>query len=135
MRFMVIVKSNGSCASSATPDSEFIAAMQKFNKDLNAAGVLLALEGLHPGTQGSRVRSVAGKWKVSDGPFAETKEMIGGFWIWQVNSKEEALQWVKRCPISTHAETEIELRQVLDIEEFAARLAPEFVEQTRCVAA
>ena len=135
MRFMVIVKSNGSCASSAAPESEFIAAMQKFNKDLNAAGVLLSLEGLHPGTQGARVRPVAGKWKVSDGPFAETKEMIGGFWIWQVNSQDEAIEWVKRCPISAHAESEIELRQVLDVEEFAARLAPEFVERTRCVEA
>ena len=135
MRFMVIVKSNGSCASSSVPDGQFIAEMQKFNKDLNAAGVLLALEGLYPGTQGTRVKSAGGKWKVSDGPFAETKEMIGGFWIWQVNSQQEAIEWVKRCPISAHAESEIELRQVLDVDDFAARIAPEFVERTRCVAA
>lgn len=135
MRFMVIVKSNGSCASSSAPDSQFIAEMQKFNKDLNAAGVLLALEGLHPGTQGARLRAAAGKWKVSDGPFAETKEMIGGFWIWQVNSLDDAIDWVKRCPISAHADSEIELRQVLDVDDFAARIAPEFVEQMRCVEA
>ena len=135
MRFMVIVKSSGSCASTAAPDGEFIAEMQKFNKDLHAAGVLLALEGLHPGAQGTRIRSVAGKWSVSDGPFAETKEIIGGYWIWQVNSQAEALAWAQRCPVSNHAETEIELRQVLDVEQFAARLAPDFVEQMRCVPA
>jgi hypothetical protein len=132
---MIIVKSSGSCASTASPDGKFIADMQKFNNDLAAAGVLLALEGLHPGSNGVRVNSSAGKWKVSDGPFAETKEMIGGFWIWQVNSKQEAIEWVTRCPMSAHAETEIEVRQVLDTEEFAARLAPEFVGQSRRVAA
>ena len=135
MRFMIIVKSSGSCASTAAPDGKFIAEMQKFNQDLTAAGVLLALEGLRPGAEGVRVNSAAGKWKVSDGPFVETKEMIGGFWIWEVNSKQEAIEWVKRCPISTHAETEIEVRQVFDVEEFAARLAPSFVDQMRGVAA
>ena len=135
MRFMVIVKSGGDCASAAAPGSQFIADMQKFNKELNDAGVLLALEGLHPAAQSMRIRAAAGKWTVSDGPFAETKEMIGGFWIWQVNSQEEALEWVKRCPISAHAESEIELRQVLDVDDFAARIAPEFVERTRYVAA
>ena len=135
MRFMVIVKSGGDCASTAAPDGQFIADMQKFNKELNDAGVLLALEGLHPATQGARARAAAGKWTVSDGPFAETKEMIGGFWIWQVASREEALEWVKRCPISAHAETEIELRQVLDPEQFAAQLAPEFAARRHRVAA
>ena len=135
MRFMIIVKSSGNCASSTAPDAKFVAAMQKFNNDLAAAGVLLALEGLHPGANGARVKPAAGQWKVSDGPFAETKEMIGGFWIWQVNSTEEAIEWVKRCPISTHADGEIEVRQVLEVEEFAARLAPAFVEQMRGVAA
>ena len=135
MRFMVIVKSNGNCASAGAPDSQFIAAMQQFNRDLHAAGVLLALEGLHPGVQGSRLQSAAGKWAVSDGPFAETKEMIGGFWIWQVASQAEALAWAQRCPISSHADTELELRQILDVGEFAARIAPEFALQAHGIAA
>lgn len=135
MRFMVIVKSSGDCASAATPDSQFVADMQKFNKDLYDAGVLLALEGLHPAAKGARVRAAAGKWTVSDGPFAETKEMIGGFWLWQVKSRDEALAWVKRCPISSHAETEIELRQVFEPEEFAAQLAPDFARSGRRAAA
>ncbi len=134
MRFMIIVKSNGNCASAA-PDSKFITEMQKFNDDLAAAGVLLALEGLHPATNGARVRPAAGKWKISDGPYAETKEMIGGFWIWQVNSQEEAIEWVKRCPIPTHGDSEIEVRQVRDVEEFAAQLAPVFTRSTQRAAA
>jgi hypothetical protein len=103
--------------------------MRKFNDDLAAAGVLLALEGLHPGSQGVRARPAAGKWKVSDGPFAETKEVIGGYWLWQVNSREEAIEWIKRCPLAAHSEGEIELRQVLDAEQFAAQLAPAFTQR------
>jgi hypothetical protein len=135
MRFMIIVKSNGNCASSAEPDGKFVAEMRKFNDDLAAAGVLLALEGLHPGAKGARIKQTAGKWTVADGPFAETKEMIGGYWIWQVNSKEEAIEWVKRCPVPAHGEPEIEVRQVLDVEEFGAQLAPSFVERARRAAA
>ena len=135
MRFMIIVKSSGKGECSAEPNGKFVAEMRKFNDDLAAAGVLLALEGLHPGAQGARVRPAAGKWKVSDGPFAETKEMIGGYWIWQVDSKEEAIEWVKRCPIPTQGETEIEVRQVLDVEEFGANIAPSFVERARRAAA
>jgi hypothetical protein len=131
---MVIVKSNGDCAAAA-PDGNFVAAMSKFNDDLTAAGVLLALEGLQPIAKGARARPAAGKWKVSDGPFAETKEVIGGYWLWQVNSRAEALEWVKRCPIPTHGETEIELREVLDTQEFAAQLAPAFTRSTESAAA
>jgi hypothetical protein len=126
MRFMVIVKSNSDCAAAAAPSSEFVTAMRKFNDELTAAGVLLALEGLHPGSQGVRARPAAGKWKISDGPFAETKEVIGGYWLWQVNSREEAIEWIKRCPLTAHSEGEIELRQVLDTDQFAAQLAPAF---------
>lgn len=126
MRFMIIVRPNGNCATSLEPDSKFVADMRKFNDDLAAAGVLLALEGLHPGTTGTRLKPAAGKWAVSDGPFAETKELIGGYWIWQVNSKEEAIEWVKRCPLHAQREGEIEVRQVLDVEQFAAQLAPAF---------
>ena len=135
MRFMIIVKPNGNCASSIEPDGKFVADMRKFNDELAAAGVLLALEGLHPAAQGARVKPVAGKWAVSDGPFAETKEMIGGYWIWQVGSKEEAIEWVKRCPIFAHSEGEIEVRQVLDVEQFAAQLAPAFTRSTQRAAA
>ena len=135
MRFMVIVKSNGNCATAAAPDSNFVTAMRKFNDDLAAAGVLLALEGLHPVSKGARATPVAGKWKISDGPFAETKELIGGYWLWQVNSREEALEWIKRCPLPAHAESEIELRQVLDTQEFAAQLAPAFTQRAQRTAA
>lgn len=135
MRFMIIVKSSGNCASTSAPDGTFVAEMRKFNDDLAAAGVLLALEGLCPGTKGARVRPAAGKWKISDGPYAETKEMIGGYWIWQVESQEEAVAWVKRCPIPPHADTEIEVREVLDVEQFAAQLAPAFTRSTQRAAA
>jgi hypothetical protein len=135
MRFMVIVKSNSNCATAAAPDGKFIGEMRKFNDELTAAGVLLALEGLHPDSKGARARPAAGKWKVSDGPFAETKELIGGYWLWQVNSRDEALEWVKRCPIPAHGETEIELRQVLDTQEFAAQLAPAFTQRAQRTAA
>jgi hypothetical protein len=135
MRFMIIVKSSGNCQTAAEPDGKFVAEMRKFNDELAAAGVLLALEGLHPGAQGARIQPAAGKWKVSDGPYAETKEMIGGYWLWRVNSKEEAIEWVKRCPIPAHGETEIEVRQVLDAEQFAAQLAPAFSQRTQRAAA
>lgn len=136
MRFMIIVKSSGSnCAATALPDAEFVTAMQTFNNELAAAGVLLALEGLHPPSTGVRVSAAGGKWKISDGPFAETKEMIGGFWIWQVDSRQEALDWIQRCPLAMRGEAEIEMREVIPIEEFAARLAPAFVAQTQRAAA
>ena len=126
MRFMVIVKSNSDCTAAA-PNGDFLAAMRKFNNELTAAGVVLAIEGLRPLAEGVRARTVAGKWKMSDGPFAETKEVIGGYWLWQVRSRDEAIAWLNRCPFPAHGDTEIELREVLDTEQFAARLAPEFV--------
>ena len=129
MRFMVIVKSvdtdGGNCAA-ATHDADFVAAMQKYNNELTKAGVLLALEGLHPIAEGVCMRAAAGKWKPMDGPFAETKEVVGGYWLWQVKSREEAVAWLERCPLPANGTTEIELREVLDIEQFAGKLAPAF---------
>lgn len=129
MRFMVIVKSvgtsGGNCAA-GEHNSEFVAAMQKFNNELTTAGVLLALEGLRPVAEGVRRQAAAGKWKSLDGPFAETKEVVGGYWLWQVNSREEALAWLERCPLPPNGDTEIELREVLDTEQSAGKLAPAF---------
>jgi hypothetical protein len=129
MRFMAIVKSvgtsGGDCAAGAH-ESDFAAAMQKYNNELTNAGVLLALEGLHPITEGVRRRATGGKWKSIDGPFAETKEVVGGYWLWHVKSREEAITWLERCPLPANGNTEIELREVVDTEQFAGRLAPEF---------
>lgn len=137
MRFMVIVKSvgasGGNCAGSGH-DSEFVAAMQKYNNDLTKAGVLLALEGLHPVAEGVRRHATAGKWKSVDGPFAETKEVVGGYWLWQVESREEALSWLERCPLPPNGNTEIELREVLNTEQFAAKLAPAFASRSAVAA-
>ena len=129
MRFMIIVKSSGACAAGGTQDEKFLTEMGKFNEDLAKAGVLLALEGLQPSSKGARVKFSGSKRTVIDGPFPETKELIGGYWLWEVKSKEEAIEWVKRCPASANGETEIEIRQVLDVEEFGAKFAPELREQ------
>jgi hypothetical protein len=129
MRFMVIVKSvgtsEGNC-SAGEHEPDFIAAMQKYNGDLTKAGVLVALEGLRPIAQGVRRQAAAGKWKSVDGPFAETKEVVGGYWLWQVKSREEAIAWLERCPIPPNGSTEIELREVVPTEDFAGKLAPSF---------
>jgi hypothetical protein len=126
MRFMIIVKNHGSsgCASAGMPDGEFLAAMQKFNADLAKAGALIGLEGLHPSATGTRVRISGGRRVVTDGPFAETKEAIGGYWLWELPSKEAAVEWVKRCPALASSEGEIEIRQVIDAADFADKLAP-----------
>jgi hypothetical protein len=133
MRFMVIVKSigtsGGDCAA-GTHESDFAAAMQKYNNDLTNAGVLLALEGLRPIAEGVHMRAAAGKWKSTDGPFAETKEVVGGYWLWQVKSREEAIAWLERCPLPPNGNTAIELREVLDTEQFAGKLAPAFARRT-----
>lgn len=133
MRFMVIVKSvstaGGDCAA-GKHESDFVAAMQKYNNELANAGVLLALEGLRPIAEGVHMRAAAGKWKSTDGPFAETKEVVGGYWLWQVNSRDEAIAWLERCPIPADGNTAIELREVLDVEQFAGKLAPAFARRT-----
>ena len=126
MRFMVIVKANKDSEAGILPSTEILTAMGKFNEELVKAGVMLAGEGLHPSSKGVRVRFSGGKHTVIDGPFAETKELIAGFWLWQVKSKQEAIEWLKRAPFE---ETEVEIRQVFEAEDFGAELTPELREQ------
>lgn len=130
MRFMVIVKATKDSEAGALPDEKLLAAMGAFNEELVKAGVLLAAEGLQPSSKGARVRFSGDKRTVIDGPFTETKELIAGFWLWQVKSKEEAIDWVKRCPNPFPGiESEIEIRQVFEAEDFGAEFTPELREQ------
>jgi hypothetical protein len=130
MRFMVIVKATKNSEAGVLPSTELLAAMGKFNEELARAGVLLAGEGLQPSSKGARVKFSGGKRIVTDGPFPETKELIAGFWLWQVKSKEEAIEWVKRCPDPMPGEeSEIEIRQVFEAEDFGPALTPELREQ------
>src|SRR5471030_583759 len=115
MRFMVIVKATKDSEAGALPDEKLLAEMGNYNEELVKAGVMLAGEGLHPSSKGARVRFSGSKRTVVDGPFTETKELIAGFWLWQVKSKEEAIEWVKRCPNPHECDSEIEIRQILDI--------------------
>jgi hypothetical protein len=127
---MVIVKADKTSEAGALPDEKLFAEMGKYNDDLAKAGVLLAGEGLHPTSKGARVRFSGGKRTVIDGPFAETKELIAGFWLWQVKSKEEAIEWVKRAPNPfPGTESEIEIRQVFEADDFGAGFTPELREQ------
>jgi hypothetical protein len=119
MRVMVIIKADEKSEGGQLPDQRILAEMGKFNEELAKAGVLLAGEGLHPSSKGARVRFSGSQRTVIDGPFAETKELIAGFWLWQVKSKEEAIEWVKRCPNPMNEESEIEIRQVFSTEDFA----------------
>ena len=129
MRFMVLVKANEESEAGVMPTTEMLTAMGKYNEELAKAGVMLAGEGLHPSSKGARVRFSGNKRTVIDGPFAETKELIAGFWLWQVKSKEEALEWLKRAPFD--GGTEIELRQVFEAEDFGEEFTPELREQER----
>ncbi len=129
MRFMVMVKADKSSEAGVMPDEKLLTAMGKFNEELAKAGVLLAGEGLQPSSKGARVRFSGAKRTVIDGPFAETKELVAGFWLWQVKSKEEAIEWVKRCPNPMMGDSEIEIRQVFEPEDFGAALTPELREQ------
>ena len=126
MRFLVIVKANKDSEAGALPDEKILREMGKVNEELVKAGVMLAAEGLHPSSKGARVRFEGPKRTVVDGPFSETKELIAGFWLWQVKSKEEAVEWLKRAPFR---EGEVELRQVFEAEDFGANLTPELREQ------
>lgn len=125
MRFMIILKATPSSEGGAPPDEKLFTAMGKFNEELIAAGIMLAGEGLQPSAKGARVRFSGDKRIVTDGPFSETKEMIAGFWIWQCKSKEEAIEWVKRCPNPFNEESEIEIRQVFELDDFGPELTPE----------
>jgi hypothetical protein len=135
MRFMILVKASKESEAGIMPSEQLLTEMGKFNEELVKAGVMLAGEGLHPSSKGARVRFSGGKRTVIDGPFAETKELIAGFWIWQVKSKEEAIEWVKRCPNPHNEETEVEIRQVFEAEDFGAELTPELREQEERVRA
>jgi hypothetical protein len=132
---MIIVKASKDSEAGVMPDEKLLAAMGKFNEELAKAGVMLAGDGLHPSSKGARVRFSGTKRSVIDGPFAETKELIAGFWMWQVKSKEEAIEWVKRCPNPMKGESEIEIRQVFEAEDFGAEFTPELREQEERVRA
>jgi hypothetical protein len=129
MRVMVMIKANKDTEAGQLPDEKLLTEMGNFNEELVKAGVMLAGEGLHPSSKGKRVRFSGGKRSVVDGPFAEAKELIAGFWLWQVKSMDEAVAWVKRCPNPTGAEAEIEIRQVFEAEDFGAEFTPELREQ------
>jgi hypothetical protein len=126
MRVMVIVKATKSSETGAMPDEKLLTDMGKYNEELVKAGIMLAGEGLHPSSKGKRVQFSGGKKRVIDGPFAETKELIAGYWLWQVKSMEEALEWARRCPDPMPGEeSELELRPVFEAEDFGAELTPE----------
>ena len=125
MRFMVIVKATKESEAGVMPSTQLLTEMGKFNEELVKAGVMLAGEGLQPSSKGARVRFSGNKRTVIDGPFAETKELIAGYWLWQVKSKEEAIEWVKRCPNPMPGESEIEIRQVFEADDFGAEFTPE----------
>jgi hypothetical protein len=126
---MVIVKASKDSEAGVLPSTEMLTEMGKFNEELVKAGIMLAGEGLHPSSKGVRVQFSGTKRTVVDGPFAETKELAAGFWIWKVKSKEEAIEWVKRCPNPTGAEGTIEIRQIFEADDFGANLTPELREQ------
>ena len=125
MRFMVIVKATEDSEAGKLPSTELLAAMGKFNEDLVKAGVMLAGEGLQPSSKGTRVKFDGKKRTVTDGPFAETKELAAGFWIWKCKSLQEAIEWVKRCPNPHNEGGEIEIRQIFEAEDFGENLTPE----------
>jgi len=129
MRFMVMVKATKDSEAGVLPDEKLLTDMQKYNEELVKAGVMLAGEGLHPSSKGARVRFSGDKRTVIDGPFAETKELVAGYWLWNVKSKEEAIEWVKRCPNPfPNRESEIEIRQLFEAADFGEALTPELRE-------
>ena len=134
MRFMLIVKASPESEAGKMPSTELLAAMGKFNEELVNAGVLLAGEGLHPSSRGVRVHFSGNKRTVVDGPFSETKELIAGFWLIQVKSLDEAIEWVKRCPNPMESDSDIEIRQVFEADDFGAEFTPELREQEQRIA-
>lgn len=129
MRFMIIVKATADSEAGKMPSQQLLTEMGKYNEQLVNAGVLLAAEGLHPSARGARVKFEGNKRTVVDGPFAETKELIAGFWLIQVKSKEEAIEWVRRCPNPFEGDSEIEIRQVFEMEDFGDVVTPEMCAQ------
>jgi hypothetical protein len=126
MRVMVMVKSSPESEAGQLPSTELLAAMGRYNEELAKAGIMLAGEGLHPSSKGARVRFKGSERSVVDGPFTETKELVAGFWLWEVRSMEEAIEWVKRCPMG--GEAEIEIRQVFEADDFGENMTPELRE-------
>lgn len=133
MRFMVMVKATQDSEAGVLPSEELLAAMGKYNEDLARAGILLAGEGLQPSAKGARVKFSGSGRSVIDGPFAETKELVAGFWLWKVQSLEEAIEWVKRCPNPMPGDSEIEIRQVFEAEDFGEQFTPELRDQAERV--
>jgi len=129
MRVMVLIKADEDTEAGVMPSEQLLADMGKYNEELVKAGIMLAGEGLHPSSKGARVRFSGDKRTVVDGPFSETKELIAGFWLWQVRSMDEAIEWVKRCPNPTGAESTVEIRPVFEAEDFGAEFTPELREQ------
>ena len=129
MRFMILIKATKDSEAGVMPSERLLTEMGNFNEELVKAGVMLAGEGLHPTAKGARVKFSNGQRTVIDGPFAETKELIAGYWLWQCKSKEEAIDWVKRCPNPYNEDGEVEIRQVLEAEDFGAEFTPELREQ------
>jgi hypothetical protein len=135
MRFMVLVKADKDSEAGVLPSKELLEAMGKYNEELVKAGIMLAAEGLHPSSKGARVKFSGAKRTVTDGPFTETKELVAGFWLWQCKSKEEAIEWAKRCPNPMpSSEGVLEIRQIFESEDFGAEFTPELREQERRVA-
>ena len=129
MRFMVMVKATKDSEAGKMPTRDLLEAMGKYNEELAKAGILLAGEGLRPSSKGARVRFSGSKRTVIDGPFTETKELVAGFWLWKANSMEEAIEWVKRCPNPMPTDSEIEIRQIFEAEDFGEALTPEMRER------
>ena len=129
MRFMILIKADANSEAGVMPTEQQLTEMGRYNEELVKAGVLLAGEGLHPSSKGARVKFSGATRTVVDGPFTETKELIAGFWLLQLKSKEEAIEWVKRCPNPMNGDSEIEIRQVFEAEDFGAELTPELREQ------
>jgi hypothetical protein len=129
MRFMIMVKATPDSEAGVMPSEKLLADMGKFNEELVKAGIMLAGEGLQPSSKGARVRFSGAKRTVIDGPFAETKELVAGFWMWNVKSKQEAIDWVKRCPNPMPGDSEIEIRQVFEAEDFGEEFTPELRER------
>lgn len=129
MRFMIIIKANQDTEAGVMPDEKLMTDMGKFNEELVNAGIMQAGDGLHPSSKGARVKFSGDKRSVINGPFPETRQLIAGFWIWKVKSRDEAIEWVKRCPNPTGAEAEIEIRQIFEAEDFGAEFTPELREQ------
>jgi len=135
MRFMVLVKASSESEAGVLPSTELLAAMGKYNEELVKAGVMLAGEGLQPSSKGARIKFSGTKRTVVDGPFTETKELIAGFWLWQCRSKEEAIEWAKRCPNPTGQEGELEIRQVFEADDFGPEFTPQLREQEERIGA